>query len=392
MTRRLSILAVHNAYQQPGGEDAVFRAETELMRAAGHEVEPLLVENSDIQSFSDRLAAAVSATYNAGARRQVAARLAARSFDLVHVHNFFPQLSPSVFDATTDAGVPSVWTLHNFRVACANGVLFRDGALCEECLGRWPMPAIVHRCYRGSLAGSASVAAMIGAHAVRGTWRRKVGHFIVLSDFARGKFVQAGLPDARLRIKPNFVVDPGVCHHEARSGFVFAGRLSPEKGCDILLAAWRDLPFPLTVIGDGPELDQLRAAAPPNVTFLGRRPSADVRRAMASAIAVIVPSLWYEAFGLVAVEAMALGTPVIASRLGALPEIVSANTGLLVPPGDPAALRAAVIALATDPNDARRRGAEARRRYEQAYSPERNQAMLEAIYRDAIADQETRRG
>lgn len=227
---------------------------------------------------------------------------------------------------------------------------------------------------------------MIGVHAARGTWCRKVGRFIVLSEFARGKFVRAGLPEARLRIKPNFVVDPGVSGDAARSGFVFAGRLSPEKGCDILLTAWRDLPVPLTIIGDGPELNRLRAAAPPNVTFLGRRSPTDVREVMGSAVAVIVPSLWYEAFGLVAVEAMALGTPVIASHLGALPEIVTEQTGLLVPPADPASLRAAVIALATDPDKARRLGAEARRRYEATYSPARNVAMLEQIYRDAMSE------
>lgn len=398
----MKILCVHNSYQQSGGEDAVFASEVELLRNAGHIVETLEVSNDEIAGFAAMAEAALSAIYNTKSRERVAERLNKKNFDILHVHNFFPRLSPSIFDAAREAGVASVLTLHNFRLTCAAGTLFRDGFICQQCVDRVALPAVVHRCYRGSLAGSMSVATMIQTHKTAGTWRRKVDRFIALSSFAIDIFDRAGLPRDRIRIKPNYVSD--VASSELaldradeslrlRDSFLFVGRLSPEKGCATLLEAWRGIDAPLTVIGHGPELDRLRASAPQNVTFAGHQDSTIVRQAMADARAVIMPSQWFEAFGLVAIEAMMVGTPVIASRVGALPDIIKHGvTGLLVEPTDIAGLRQAVSKLARDDATVSAMGLAGRERYEANYTSSHNISILESIYAEAIASRLTDAG
>lgn len=383
---------VHNLYQQGGGEDFVFKAETELLRNAGHDVETLEVSNDSIRGVFAMSGAALSAIYNTSRRAELAERLRMGRFDVLHAHNFFPQLSPSIFDACLDVGVASVLTLHNFRLTCAAGTLFRDGVVCQRCVGRMPLPAIVHRCYRGSFPGSTSVAAMIAVHKAAGTWRRKVDRFIALSAFATDIFAEAGMPKDRIRLKPNYVPDRGdAAGSNGRDGFVFVGRLSPEKGCTTLVEAWRKIDQPLTIIGDGPELERLRARAPANVTFAGRLDSSIVHQAMAAARAVIVPSQCFETFGLVAVEGMMVGTPVVASRIGALPEIIDDGvTGLLFEPGDPGDLQRAVLRLAGDDARVELMGGAARRRYEDRYTPARNLGLLEDIYAEAIRSKHAR--
>lgn len=388
----MRILIVHNLYQQPGGEDAVFFSEADLLRDAGHQVDTLQVSNDEITNLAVMASTAASAIYNWQSRDRVSAALRTKRYDVLHVHNFFPKLSPSIFDAAREAGVASVLTLHNYRLTCAAGTLFRDGDICQQCVGRPPLPAVTHRCYRGSIGGSASVAAMIQVHKWAGTWHRKIDRFIALSSFAIELFGRAGLPQGRIRVKPNFVPDDAafstggaLVDQRTRDGFIFVGRLSPEKGCDMLVAAWRSIGARLTIIGDGPEINRLRAAAPANVSFAGRQNAATVRRAMAGARAVIVPSRWFETFGLVAVEAMMTGTPVIASRVGALPDIVDEGiTGLLVTAGDVGELTDAVLRLSCDDAAVATMGAAGRARYEACFTPHRNLAILESIYEEAI--------
>ena len=229
----MRVLAVHNHYQLPGGEDAVFAAETRALEDAGHEVERFTIDNHSIDGSVAAIKAAGSAIYNLRTRRSVAERIAAFRPDVMHVHNLFPLLSPSIFDASKEAGIASVWTLHNYRLTCANGLLFRDNLPCDSCVGNSPLPGVIHRCYRGSLGASAAAAASIGAHRLRGTWSSKVDRFIALTSFAKAKFVEAGLPAANIAIKANSVPDPGVGKpFSDRSGFIYVGRLSIEKGVD----------------------------------------------------------------------------------------------------------------------------------------------------------------
>jgi glycosyltransferase involved in cell wall biosynthesis len=382
----MRVLLVHNKYQLFGGEDVVFAHEGALLAKAGVDVRRLEVSNGDISTAFDKVRAAALVASNPLGVRQVIEALDREQPDVVHVHNVFPLLTPSIFAACRARGKAVVHTLHNYRVVCANAVLMRDGHVCEDCLTHGPWEAVKHRCYRNSAVASAAVARAIHLHQRRGTWRRDVDRFIALSHFARRLFIRAGFPAEKIIVKPNCTPDPGPPDAAApRADFLFVGRLSPEKGVDSLLAAFDGLPASLTVIGDGPERRRLQAMAGPNVRFAGQLAPPQIAAEMARARALLTPSIWYEGSALVVVEAFAQGLPVIASAMGALPELVTAGeTGLIVPPGDAAALAQAVMRLQSDPAEAARLGLGARRAYETSYSPDVTVAALLDVYEEAL--------
>lgn len=384
----LRVLVVHNSYQQAGGEDSVFEAEVRLLRNAGHHVSVLKVSNDGIKGPWASAKAATGSVYSLHGRRLVSDAIQDHQPDVVHVHNFFPRLSPSVFDACADAGVPAVWTLHNFRVFCSNGLMFRDGGPCTLCLGGSSWPGVVHRCYRNSLVGSATVAAMIAFHRKTNTWSQKVTRFIALTDFARDLFIQSGVPPEKIVVKANFIPDPGRAHtaNSVRSGAVYVGRLSEEKGVECLVRAWRTVPVPLTIYGDGPMRQRLEQIAPANVRFVGWQSREIVDSAIAAAGALIVPSLWYENFPMTVVEATAAGTPIIASRHGALETIVEDGvSGRLFHTGDAADLSLIARECFADPVRLRALGSGARATYELRSAPDINLKRLISIYSDAIS-------
>lgn len=324
----LRILQVHNFYQQPGGEDVVFRAEGKLLRDAGHVVEAYTVSNDDIGSRWKALKAAVSITWSRA--HYTVLRQKIRDFrpDVVHVHNFFPLITPSVFDAAKDEGVQVVLTLHNYRLTCATYSLFRDGQICEKCITGSPYNAVRYACYRDSRLGSLAVARMIDHHKRVGTWRSKVDRFIALTQFQRQKMVEAGLPAEKVVVKPNFIEDPlrpGARIDGARHGALYVGRLTPEKGVDFLVDAWHAIDYPLTIAGTGPLEANLRAKAPTTVTFLGHQPREIILNLMLAANFLVMPSAWYETFGMTALEAHACGLPVISSKLGSLGELATVS-------------------------------------------------------------------
>ncbi|QOZ35406.1 glycosyltransferase [Bradyrhizobium sp. CCBAU 53421] len=383
----MKILIAHNRYQGRGGEDVVFEAEVDLLRDAGHSVETLTVSNEAINSLAARIATTLSIADNAEGKRVVASAIDRFRPDIVHVHNFFPLLSPAVFDVCRQKRVPAVVTLHNYRALCTGGMLLRDGRICHKCLDRGHLWGVAHRCYRGSLPGSLASAYMIAQHQRRGTWTRPGLRLIALTRFARTLFTQAGFDAGRIDVKPNFMADPGAPDPASpRAGLLYVGRLSREKGVGVLLDAVAGTDVPLRIVGEGPERAALEARAPGNVRFLGALSRADVLREMASARALVVPSLWYEGFPMVVVEAFARGTPVIASEIGGLAEVVSAGeTGALVPPGDAAALGHRVADLLGAPDRASAWGQAARAAYLARYAPDENLRLLEAIYARAAA-------
>ena len=384
----MRILLVHNRYQQYGGEDTVVEAEAQLLRDAGHEVDSFFVHNDDIHGLGSKLAAAALTTYNPQSRARLRARLRSRRPDVVHAHNIFPRLTPSIFDACRDERVPSVMTLHNYRLGCANGLLFRDGQPCEDCLSGTAFNAVRHRCYRGSRMGSAVVASMIGYHRQAGTWRDKVSRFIALTKFARTRLVRAGLPADKIRIKPNFVSDPleGPALSAPGTTALYVGRLSVEKGLRTLIAAWRGIDMPLRIVGDGPLRGELERAAPANVTFLGHLDRGPVFGEIARAAFLVVPSIWYEGFPMTVVEAMAMGRPIVASAIGGLAEIIAdGQEGVHFRPGDADDLRRAVEHLRAAPAAGAKMGAAARARYLLQLSPESNARMLDDIYAELLA-------
>jgi glycosyltransferase involved in cell wall biosynthesis len=358
--------------------------EARLLQEAGHEVH---VFEASVNGAFDTLRAGPGTIWDPG--RAAAVRWLIRRYhaDVVHFHNLFPALSPAVIRAAAAEGVPVVMTLHNFRLMCLPATFLRDGRVCEDCLGRLPWPGVVHGCYRGSRAQSAVLATSFVLHRWLGTFER-VRQFIAVSGFVRDKHVAAGFDPSRIVVKPNFAW-PGPRREGPGRFFLFLGRLSPEKGVAALLRAWRPDLGRLLVVGEGPEAPRLRRLAPGGVEFLGAVPHEEARRLVAQARAVLVPSIWYEAFPRVVVEAYASGVPVVASRIGALPEVVEDEvTGLLVEPGSPASWAAAVERLCHD-RLSERLGEGAYRAWAARYTPEANLRRLEEIHAAACASQET---
>jgi glycosyltransferase involved in cell wall biosynthesis len=386
----MRVLILHNRYQLRGGEDSVVEEESNLLRSHGVEIDQLIVDNESIHGFLQKSVTAFNTLYSWPARRIVEARLASFRPDVMHVHNFFPRLSPSVYDAATHARVPVVQTIHNFRVVCANGLLFREGHVCEECLGRaFGWPAVGHACYRESRVGSAVVSLMTSMHRGLGTWQNKVTRYIVLTEFMRELMVSPGvLPAHRIVIKPNAAADFGT--GEGNGGYaLYVGRLSPEKGVRTVLDAWKENSpaVPLKIAGDGalrPEVEALSGGN--NIEYLGPVSKERVGQLMRNALVLIIPSLCYEGLPVVVPEAFSASLPIIASNLGSLGTLIApGETGMLVPPGDAVSLRAAVNNLSESPALLSQMRVRARQVYEQLYSPESNLKLLLGIYEDAIS-------
>jgi len=384
----MRVLIAHNAYQQHGGEDIVADAEAQLLREHGHEVLTYRRHNDELAHIG-RLQAAVDTLWSRRTTRELGELLRAQRPDVVHVHNTFPLISPSLYAAAHEAGVPVVQTLHNFRLLCPQAMLLREGKVCESCVGHAPWAGVVHACYRGSRAQTGVLAGMLVLHRALGTWATKVQRYIALNNFCRDKFIEGGLPAARIVVKPNFVDLPAPAALPRR-GLLYVGRLAPEKGIATLAQAARGLPpGSLRVAGTGPEAERL--AGLPAVVMLGALSAEQVAQEMAQAVALVVPSLWYENFPRTLVEAFACGLPVLVSRLGALESLVEhGRTGLHVQPGDAAAWATALQAALDDAPRMAAMGAAARELYEREYTAAANHGMLLAIYQDAIA--EHRRG
>jgi glycosyltransferase involved in cell wall biosynthesis len=383
------ILAVHNSYQQPGGEDEVFRQETRLLEQYGHCVIRCQAHNHDVNG-KGRIELLAKTVFNSEAYRQLRSLIERTRPDVMHVHNTFPLLSPAVYYAARDKAVPVVQTLHNYRLLCPTGLLFREGHVCESCLGKLSLaPAIARGCYRDSRPATAVASAMLLLHRGLNTYKDLVAGYIALSEFGRSKYVAAGLPSHKVFLKPNFVdPDPGV--GEGDGDFcLFIGRLSHEKGISTLLDAWTRFrpPLDLEIIGDG-ELAQNVADAVnrcPRIRWHGRLQKPQVYERLRRAAAVIVPSIWFEPFGMVVIEAFAAGVPVIASNLGSLAELIRhGDNGLHFSPGDATDLAQQVVWFHRHPDVAQKMRRQARLDFESEYTGDRNYSLMMQIYATAI--------
>ena len=385
----MKILAVHNRYQRPGGEDQVFVDETALLEARDHRVVRYEVHNDQVERVN-RLTLAKDTVWNTSAYRELRALIRRERPDVVHFHNTLPLISPAGYYAARAEGVPVIQTLHNYRLLCPVALFFRDGRVCEDCMGKAvPWPGVVHECYRGSRAASGVIATMLTVHRVLRTWTEMVDVYVALTEFARSKFIEGGLPAGKIVVKPNFVApDPG--RGQGGGGYaLFVGRLAPEKGTGTMLAAWERLGtrIPLKIVGDGPLRDRVveAAARRSNVEWLGHRPVEEVHALMGKADMLVFPSEWYETFGRVAAEAFATGTPVIAADIGAVAELVEhGRTGLEFRPGDPEDLVTQVEWALSHPAELRRMREEVRAEFEAKYTAERNYRALMEIYEAAL--------
>jgi glycosyltransferase involved in cell wall biosynthesis len=391
----MKILLVHNSYQQPGGEDVVFEQERRLLERTGNTVITYCRSNREVDAYSGlrRLELAGRAIWAMDTRQQFTRLLDQEKPELVHVHNTLVMVSPSIFSACREAKVPVVQTLHNYRLYCPAGTFFRDGHVCEECVEHSLWRGIGHGCYRDSHAATATVALMLAVHRQRQTWTRNVDCFIALTEFARSRFLNAGLPAEKIFVKPNFVhPDPGVSASGEEGYALFAGRLSPEKRVSTMLAAWcqlHSLNIPLVIIGGGPQFEQMREEARcrglTSVIFRGQMTRDQTLAAMHGARFLVFPSEWYENFPVTIAESFACGVPVVCSQMGAMQEIVEDHrTGLHFVPGDAGDLATKIEWAWNHRENMRSMGREARREYETKYTAESNYTMLMDIYQRAM--------
>lgn len=389
--RRLNIISVHNRYLMAGGEDQVFESEARLLRERGHRVTQVEEQNAYPDSVSKKIGMAVDCVWSRRWHRDFRAMLQKTRPDVVHVHNLFPRISPSIYYACRREGVPVVQTLHNYRLLCAGAELYRDGKVCEECLDHGVLRGIRYGCYQGSKLGTAVLTVMVDVHRRARTWSNMVDCYIALTEFSRSKLIAGGLPADRIRVKPNFVLpDPG-----PKSGLgdyaLFVGRMVKSKGVPTMLEAWEELPaIPLHAVGDGPGREQIesgqKAGKFSSVNYRGRLPRADTLAVIKNARFLVFPSEWYEGFPVTIAEAFACGVPVVASRLGAMQEIIADGvTGLHFESGNVQDLRKKVEWAWEHPSEMQEMGRRARQEFERKYMAEQNIVMLEEAYEFAMA-------
>src|SRR3954470_19704698 len=384
----MRILLCHNYYRLAGGEDQVYRDERWLLESHGHEVFSLVRHNDEIGQISASKVA-LQTLWNDESYIEIRNLIRDRRPDVVHCTNTFPLISPAVYYAARAENVPIVQSLHNYRLLCANGYLMREGKPCEACLGKlFAWPAVKNCCYRDDRAASTVVAAMQAVHRAVGTWRNAVTMYVTCSEFARDKFMSAGLPEEKLVVKPNFV-NPDTGISSGAGGYaVFVGRLSPEKGIDTVLAAWQANPLPISlkIVGDGPLADQVRFAAQndPRIEWVGWQSLESVLNIVGDATMLLMPSVWYEIFGRTIIESFSKGTPAIVSRLGAMAELVEdGRTGFHFTAGDAVDLSEKVKRLWNDDELRETMRRACREEFESKYTAETNYEQLMQIYSQA---------
>ncbi|MDH4219477.1 MAG: glycosyltransferase family 4 protein [Candidatus Aminicenantes bacterium] len=396
----MKILLVHNFYgsRAPSGENTVYAAERELLRQYGHTVIEFTRHSDEIINggIFGTIRGAFTTLWNPFSKRVLESVLEKEKPDVMHVHNTFPLLSPSIFYATQDSKTAIVLTLHNYRTFCAAGILLRDCHPCTECLERESVfPALKYGCYRQSRLATLPLATMIALHRKVGTWSKRVDAFIVLTEFQKSKMTEAGLRSETVYVKPNFYLNPPnpLPWDEREPKAVYVGRLGVEKGVNILIDAWKmwsgDAPC-LEIIGDGPEKSGLQKSINGDglegkVSLLGYLNPPEAQKRLATARLLLLPSLSFEGFPMAIPEAFALGVPVAASDIGAIPFIVKDNkNGILFKPGDASALYRAVKEIWDRSNWLSSLGQAARQEFNRKYTADANYEILMNIYQKAM--------
>lgn len=382
----MRILILHNEYQQYGGEDSVVKNEYDLLKKSGHFVDLEIISNHSIDGFLNKISAGLGLVFSWKSYFYIKKILNAKKPDIVHVHNFFPLWSPSIFYACKALNIPVVLTLHNYRIVCPTSVLMHEGKICEKSLTDGPWWAIKKKTYRNSFVGTFLLVLMIFIHKKLGTWNKLVDQFIVLSESSKQKFITAGFPKNKMIKKPNFIdIEYQPREFKLNFNFLYVGRLSEEKGIRVLESAvcYLQLDTKITIIGDGPLKQELLSSK--NIDIKGRLKSNLVFNEMRKHYALILPSICLETFGMTVIEAYGNGLPVIGSKIGALEELIEHGvTGLLFEPGNPESLAQAMQWALDHPDEMYQMGLNARKRYKDLYTASTNLKQLESIYYNAI--------
>jgi len=389
----MKILLIHNYYQNSGGEDVVVANERSLLIEHEHDVKLYSDNNDRIVSPVDKLKTATSLSFSGKTYKDLTNVVKEFQPDIIHAHNLFPLITAAAYEVAIENSVPIVQTMHNYRAICSSGLLLRDNKPCELCIKHSPYHAVIHKCYRKSLFGSLALAYMINGHNSRNTWA-KVDCFIALTEFAKSKLIEIGIPAEKTVIKPNYSeFNPTPTKNEILDTVLFVGRVSSEKGIETLIDAWQQdksgkLPT-LRIIGDGPLLEKIKtsSATQQNIEVLGHQPEAIVKQEMSMARCLVFPSVCYEGFPMVIVEALANGLPVICSNLGSMTSIIEHNvTGLFFEPNNSKDLVKKIYQLIENSNLEAKIRQNCRNTFLEKYTAEKNYEKLMSIYSTAIGN------
>lgn len=393
----MKILLLHNSHRSgsSSGDDVVFNKEAGLLERYGHNVMRFIVSNDmfDRSGLLEKMLMAFQIPWSIASYINIRHILKKNKPDIVHIHNFFPLLSPSIYYAIKSEGIPVVQTLHDFRIICPMAFLIRNGQICEKCKEVGFRRSVRYGCFKGSRFQTVPVAFMLKLHNWLNTFKEKIDAYICLTEFQKSIFLDAGFDKDKIFVKPNFVEDNYKNYfgnNNENEYVIFIGRLGVEKGLDTLINAWKDLKdVPLKIVGDGPKADKFKTLVRKlnidNIDFLGYKPHDECMSILSEAKFLVMPSVLYETFGLTIVEAFSYAKPVIASNLGAMAEIVeNGKTGILFSPGDARDLLKKTRWLWNNTKECYKMGQNARKEYEAKYTPERNYEMLMDIYKKVL--------
>ncbi len=389
----MKILLIHNSYQQRGGEDATFESEYNLLSKGGNDVEKLLFDNKSINSLSDKISAGIKNVFNPDSAKIIEEKIISFQPQIIHIHNFFPLVSPSVFFIAKKYKVPIVITIQNYRLICSGALLYRNGKICEDCVNKTiPLAGIIHKCYRNSAVQTAAVTFMTSFHKIAGTWKNKVGKYITVAEFGRDKILNSslGLSEDQVVVKPNSVEDFGDGDNNREDYFVYIGRIIEDKGIETLLESLNHFDYKIKIIGDGPLRGRIEDAAlnNKNIEYLGFRDKQFIINTLKKAKGLIFPTLWYEGLPVTVIESFSTGTPVIGSNIGAVKLQITDNyNGFHFSPGDAKDLASRIKYLSDNEQDLKQLYVNARNTYLEKYTPEKNYEQLINIYSDAILNE-----
>ena len=395
----MNILLVHNFYgsEAPSGENRVFELEKELLIKHGNNIITYERYSDEIRQagIKGKIKGGVVTPWNFTSFHDVKKIAKSNSLDIVHVHNTFPLISPSIIHALKNS-TPVVLTLHNYRLFCAAGIPMRAGEVCTKCIeDKSALPGLVHKCYRGQRLATLPLTINILMHRRLKTWTELVDGFIVFTEFQKSLVENAGVPGDKIYIKPNYYPGyPMVRSWEARENtIIYAGRLSEEKGAKDLISAWRiwgQSAPELKIYGDGELIEELCGLVreldlSEKIKFYGKCSSEEVEAAIASSRMVIVPSICFEGFPMVVREAFAYGTPVAASNLGPLKSIVKDGVlGVNFMPGNAQSIFDRVSSVWNNSHKMEEYSVKCREEFELKYNENANYSNLMEIYHSVI--------
>lgn len=402
----MKILQINKFFYQQGGAERYFFNLIKLLEDNDHEVIPFAmadeknqptpwskffpakVETLAPKSLKEKLRIAGRMFYSFEAKRKIENLIKVTKPDLAHLHNIYHQLSPSILPVLKKFKIPVVMTIHDYKLICPNYILYTENAVCERCRGQRYYNAVIHRCLKNSLSASVLAAMEMYFHKVLKIYGKNIDLFIAPSEFVKNKLIKFGFPENKIKVLPHFIELSKDEHKNCstKNYFFYLGRLKEEKGVDLLLAAMKELPeINLKIVGSGPQETKLKEFVLKNnldnVKFLGQINAEQLPEIIKQAQGVIIPSRVWETFGLVAAEVMAYGRPVIASQMGALPElIIHGQTGLLFKSEDSHDLADKILFLQKNPEQAKAMGAAGRKIIEEKLNRQQHYQKIMEIY------------